>query len=166
MVNVLDGLDLGGQKGTNAADPVSSSDLATMGWVQANTAVAPTRATATATTASLAPGAADSSTTVTLGKGYVLYSIQTSRPARVELYETAAAMAADATRAAGVDPLSSAGVVLDYVTPAGATTYPLGPLVHGANLEAVPISTISMRVTNNDSSTGTVVVTFVWLKVE
>lgn len=130
------------------------------------TRLAPSRATATATTSSLAAGASDSSTTITLAKGYVLYSIQTSRPARVRLYETAAAQTADASRAVGVDPVSTAGVVLDYVTPAGGTAYSLSPQVMGTNLESTPSTSISMTVTNNDTTTGTVTVTLVWVRTE
>jgi hypothetical protein len=128
--------------------------------------VAQARQTATATTSSLAANAQDSTTTITLSKGYMLYSISTSRPARVCLYETSAAKTADLSRVRGVDPLSNAGVVLDYVTVAGSTVYTLSPIVAGINNEGSPSSTISMAVTNLDSSTGTVVVTLVWLQVE
>lgn len=164
MAKLLDGADLGGQRATNAADPTSPQDLATRAYVLAN-AGGNTRATATATTVSLATGAADTTTAITLSKGYVLYSIQTSRKARVTLYETAAAMAADATRAVGTDPASSAGVVFDYVTAAAATTYSLSPPPVGVNLESVPSTSISMRVTNADT-TGTVVVTLIYVRTE
>lgn len=123
------------------------------------------RATATATTVSLASGASDSSTPIAMSKGFVLYSIQTSRPARVELYSTAAAMSADASRGVGVDPASSAGVILDYVT-TDNSVHSLSPTVTGSNLESAPSANISMRVTNNDTVTGTVTVTLVWLKLE
>lgn len=128
--------------------------------------IANTRATAIATTSSLAAGATDSSTTIALSKGYILYSIMTDRPARVRLYETAAALTADASRPRGVDPASNAGVVLDYVTPAASTVYPLSPVVTGFNNESTPSSSISMSVTNNDTATGTVTVTLIWLRVE
>jgi hypothetical protein len=128
--------------------------------------IATSRATATATTSSLAAGATDSSTTITLGKGYLLYSIQASKPARVRLYTTAAARTADLNRAIGVDPSSSAGVVLDYYATGAGTTYSLSPIVSGTNLESSPSTTISMSVTNMDTTTGTVTVTLVWLGVE
>lgn len=128
--------------------------------------VAQARQTATATTSSLAANATDSTTTITLSKGYTLFSISTSRPARVRLYETSAAKTSDLSRVRGVDPLSNAGVALDYVTVAGSTVYTLSPTVTSINNEASPSSTISMAVTNLDTSTGTVVVTLVWLQVE
>lgn len=123
------------------------------------------RATATATTSSLASGATDSTTTVTLGKGYRLYSIQTSRPCRVRLYETAAQKTADLSRPVGTDPASSVGVTFEYVT-VDNTSRTLSPLVDGANLESVPTSVVSMAVTNNDTATGTVTVTLVYVQTE
>jgi hypothetical protein len=134
-------------------------------WVTSTGGGLQTRATATATTTSLARNATDSTTNITLGKGYVLYSITTSRKARVRLYLTAAARSADLARAVRTDPLSTAGVVLDYSTP-GTATYTLSPLVYGASAEATPSTTISMSVTNLDTVTGTVAVTLVFLRLE
>lgn len=167
MAKLIDGVDAGGQKITNVADPTTGSDGMNKSYADAHyTGSGATRATATATTVSLAPSATDTSTTITLSQGYRLYSIQTSRPARVELYDTAAQMTADATRAFGAAPDSAAGVAFDYITPAAATTYTLSPLVEGVNLESSPSAAISMRVTNMDVSTGTVTVTLVWIRTE
>lgn len=124
------------------------------------------RALATATTSSLALGASDSTTTIAMSCGYRLYSISTSRPARVRLYTTTAARTADLGRVIGTDPASTAGVVLDFVTTAASTTYSLSPLVDGADLEGTPSANIPMTVTNNDTSTGTVTVTLNWLQTE
>lgn len=126
---------------------------------------AATRGSAAATTSSLAPAASDSTTTISLAKAYRLYSIQLSRPARVRLYDTAAHKSADTSRVYGVDPASDAGVILDfYATDTAAHT--LSPLVDGANLETTPSTVISMTVTNQDSSTGTVTVTVAYLRTE
>lgn len=143
------------------ADSVNSSNIPFSGGGST-----PARATATATTSSLAPLATDGTTTITLSKGYVLYSIMTSRKARVELYGTAAALTADSARPVGTAPAIGTNLVLDFVTAAAATVYPLSPRVVGSNDETVPSTTISMAVTNEDSTTGTIVVTLVWLKVE
>jgi len=123
------------------------------------------RASASATTSSLAPAAADSTTTITLGKAYLLYSIQCSRPARVRLYDTAAHRTADLGRTAGTDPASDAGVILDFYA-ADTSVHSLSPLVDGANLETVPTTAISMTVTNYDTATGTVTVTLTYLRTE
>lgn len=125
-----------------------------------------TRQTTTATSVALAPYAMDSSTTMPLSQGYRLYSISTSRPARVRLYTTAAARASDLTRGVGVDPASPAGVVLDYVTTGSGVTWALSPLVDGTSLESTPSASIPMTVTNNDTVTGTISVTFTWIKTE
>jgi hypothetical protein len=137
-----------------------------MAWTKTGTLVAPTatRATATATTSSLGAGVSTTATTITLSKGYTLLSIATSKPARVQLYATAAAMTADAGRAVGTDP-TVLGVALDYVT-TGTSANLLSPPVTGFNEESSPSATISMRVTNNDSTSGAITVTLVWLKVE
>jgi hypothetical protein len=100
-----------------------------------------------------------------LAIGYRLYSIQTSRPARVRLYETAAQQAADLTRPVGTDPAATAGVVLEYITTdTGVKT--LSPLVDGASLESSPSGNIPMTVTNRDSVTGTVQVQATWIRTE
>jgi hypothetical protein len=119
------------------------------------------RVTCTATTGSLAAGATDSGTSITVATDYTLYTIATSRPARVRLYQTAAARTADLSRPVGTDPASTAGVTLEFVTAGGGVTYPLSPLVDGASLETTPSSDIPMTVTNNDSVTGAVTVTVV-----
>jgi hypothetical protein len=119
------------------------------------------RVTCSATTGSLAAGATDSGTSITVATDYTLYTISTSRPARVRLYQTAAARSADLSRPVGTDPASTAGVTLEFVTAGGGATYPLSPLVDGASLESTPSSSIPMTVTNNDSVTGTVTVTVV-----
>lgn len=124
---------------------------------------APTRTTALATTSSLANGASES-LTATLAKGYRLYSISTSRPARVRVYTTTAARTADAARTAAEDPAADAGVVLDYVT-TDTSVHSLSPMVDGASLEASPSSSIPLSVTNN-GTTGTVTVTLVWIQTE
>jgi hypothetical protein len=165
-MKAIDGIDFHGQKGSNAADPSTGTDLVTKQYGDAHYGGSASRATATATTSSLAANAKDSTTTIPLAKSYRLISIATSRPARVELYTTAAAKTADAGRDIGLDPTSSAGVVLDYVTPAASTTYSFSPVVEGSNLEGTPTSTISMRVTNLDVTTGTVVVTLIYVATE
>lgn len=124
-----------------------------------------TRATEMDTTASLAPNASDTATTSTLGLGYRIYAIQTSRPARVRLYTSTAAQTADLSRPIGIDPAPAAGVVLDYVT-TSTSMQALQPLVEGANLDGPPSVLIPMTVTNLDTATGTVAVTFIFVRTE
>jgi hypothetical protein len=122
-----------------------------------------TRVSCAATSSSLAAAATDSTTSIVIATDFRLYTIATSRPARVRLYQTAAARTADLARAVGTDPAGTAGVTFEFVTTAGGVTYPLSPLVDGASLESTPTSSIPMTVTNNDTVTGTVTVTVVAL---
>lgn len=122
------------------------------------------RLTATAVTSSIANGASDSATNITLATSYRLLSIQTSQPARVRLYLTAAARTADISRAVGTDPIWSTGVVLEFVT-ADTASHPLDPLVSGASMETTPSTSIPMTVTNN-GSTAAVTVTLVYERME
>jgi hypothetical protein len=125
----------------------------------------PSRTTATATTSSLAAGATDSTTTITLAVGYRLLAVQTSRPARVRLYTTTSKRAADLSRPAGTDPTSDAGCMFEYVTPDTAV-HTLSPLVDGASMESTPSTAIAMSVTNNDTATGSITVTLTWVRTE
>jgi hypothetical protein len=122
------------------------------------------RLTSVATTSSLANGATDSTTTIALAVGFVLYSIQTSRPARVRLYTTPTARTADLSRGVEEDPEDDAGVIVDYVT-ADTDVHSFGPIAPGASLEAPPVASIAMSVTNY-GTTGTVAVTLVYLATE
>ncbi len=121
------------------------------------------RTTTTVTTDSLAANATGTYSMV-LAKAFILLAIQTSRVARVTVYENATARANDANRGVGTTPASNAGVVLDYVTPDTALRG-LGPLVVGRNSESPVTTSIPIRVTNM-GSTGTIDVTLTWLKVE
>jgi len=149
--------------------PSNGTDATTKTYV--DTAVAagaytpPVRQSVNFTTGSLAQNAAQTGT-ITLAKSYRLLHITTSRPAWVEIYTTAAAMTADASRTVDQDPALDAGLMLEYVTTSGMLTAPLSPLVDGYNGEAVPSTSISIRVTNLDTSTGTVSVTFDWIRTE
>lgn len=122
-----------------------------------------TRTTVVYTTASLATDASETGT-VTMAIGYRLLKIETSRAARVRVYTTAAARTADAARAIGTDPTGDHGLVAEVVT--GATlSYMLSPTVDGVSLESTPSTSISIAITNK-GSTGTVAVTFTWIRTE
>jgi hypothetical protein len=123
------------------------------------------RKTATHTTSSLANNASEQST-ISMATGYRLLKISTSVAARVEIYTTAAAQTADASRAVGTDPGVGAGVILDYVTTSGLLTAELSPMVDGFSLESSPSTSISLTTTNLSGSTGTVTVTLTYIRTE
>lgn len=116
------------------------------------------RQTTTYTTAVLAAGATEIGL-ITLAKSYRLLSIQTSIPARVRIYSSAAARTADAARATTADP-TTPGVMLDYLT-VNAVTQTLSPLVDGVNAEAVPSSAIPISITPTGTGAVTVFLTYV-----
>jgi hypothetical protein len=123
------------------------------------------RTTATKTTASLAAGAREAGTVV-LGWGFRVYKLSTNRPARVRLYDTVAHRDADLARAAATEPTGDHGVLLDYVTQAGALAATLSPLVDGFDGDATLDMAIPITIDNLDSVTGTVSVTLTYVRTE
>lgn len=122
------------------------------------TGVGGPRSTVTYTTQSLGAGATETGTVV-LGLSYRVFSVATNNPARVRLYTTAAARTADASRLVGVDPATTAGCVLDFLTTAGLLSFSLNPQPVGANLENSPTTAIPISVTATNA--GAVTVTLV-----
>lgn len=124
----------------------------------------PSRATASVTTAALAPGATGTAT-ISLAKGYQLLGITVSAAARVRLYTTAAAMSADASRNVDVEPAWNAGVVMDFVA-AGSTSGAFSPTAPGINNESTPSASIPISVTNRSASSTAITVSFTYLPEE
>jgi hypothetical protein len=122
----------------------------------------PARTTVTYTTASLA-NATQESGLVALSQGYQILKIQLDRSARVRLYGTTSDRTADASRAAGTDPSSTAGVMLDFSSVTGAGTWELNPIdgVFYGSGSSVPI-----LIDNLSGSTSTVAVTLTWKQTE
>ena len=126
-------------------------------------------------TQSLAAGAKQDQSSgfaLTLAKSFILFSVTTTRPARVQLYQTAAQQVADTARPNTTPPTAGApnGVILDlYLDATTWGTYPdffLSPPALGVNLEGSPAATIAYQITNLDSVTGVVGVTFNFLALE
>ncbi len=123
-------------------------------------AAASALSTATYTTATLSAGASEQGT-ITLAWGYRIVTVQTSAPARVRLYTTAAARGADVSRAVGIDPGYNAGVVMDALT-TGTTTLMLTPEITGHNLDS---SSAVIPLTVTPTGAGSVTVTLGYLAV-
>lgn len=123
----------------------------------------PTRVTLTLNTGSLAAG--DTlDTTVELAGGYRLLCIATDSPARVRVYYSDGARAADASRPVGTDPTPPHGLIAEVVTTAELLDVWLNPAVYGYTTDgtaAVPIA-----VTNTGAGPAAVNVTFTWVKSE
>jgi hypothetical protein len=118
------------------------------------------RAVADVTTAELAPGTAEQAT-IEMAISYRLLAIQTSAPARVRVYATAAAQAADVDRDPGTAPGVDAGLLLEYVT-TDANFHVLSMVVGGASLETEPSASIPATITNNTDTSQAITVSLTW----
>jgi len=118
------------------------------------------------TTVSLVAGATDNATNVVIAKSFILLAVTTDRPARVRMYQTAAARAADASRPSSTLPLAGTGVIFDGVTTALNLTITTSPEPFGSNDDLVPNTTIYLAIQNQSGSTHTVNVQFEYLIME
>lgn len=114
--------------------------------------------TGTYTSGALAAGAAGSAT-IDLAAAFRAVAVTTSVPARVRLYATAAAQAADVARAVGTDPGYGAGVILDVLTTGSGELY-LTPEPTGHSRETPPVAAIPITVNPVTAATVTVTVRY------
>lgn len=119
------------------------------------------------TTASLAQNASETGTLTMGAKSFIVLGASTTRDCRIQLYSTSALMTADASRGIGTNPTdgSESGVIMDLVLTA-AGSWIASPALLGANMESSPDQTIAYRITNLDTSTGTVPITLTILPLE
>jgi len=122
------------------------------------------RKTATITTPSIATNASWSGTIV-LGKAYRLYAISTSQACRTRLYTTASALAGDASRPIGTDPVDGSGVLFEFVSDSTLLSSNLSPLVDGYSGDSPAVDNINIAVTNL-TTTNPITITFTYLKTE
>ena len=122
------------------------------------------RTTDTATTGSLASGAAVN-LNMTTAKSYVLQKIQTDYAAWVTVYTDVTSRTNDASRAETTDPLPGSGVIAEVIT-SGATTQILTPGVIGWNNDSTPSTNTYLKVVNKESSSYPITVTLHYLKLE
>lgn len=151
-------------------EPPSTSEivLATLGEQgppgPAGTAKA-VRRTTDLTSSSLAPGASQQ-TSVTLSPSVQVYRVSTTKPCRVRLYTTAAKQAADLGRPINIDPVGDHGVALELVFASGVLSIDLSPVVTVVDLKDTPDGVVPVTVTNIDSTSGSVTLSFTYTEVE
>lgn len=118
------------------------------------------RATISYTTASLAPGAGES-TGVQLGAEFRLYHLEFSRPARLRLYTTPSKRDSDVGRG-DTDPTTvDNGLLVEAVADASNLAFDLtAPAVSGFSMESPPSDVIAARIENRDAAAAAVTVTF------
>ncbi len=126
------------------------------------------------TTASLANNAVETSS-MPFAKTFLVLKVVVSAYARVRLYSTAAAAAADVARPFTTPPVAGTQheVIMDMQLDAtyGSTSFVMSPAAVGANMDAVgsppvPQSTIYYNITNLSGITGTITATITVVPVE
>jgi hypothetical protein len=156
---------LPGTDGTSG-QVLSTNGGGTLSWATVGGGALSSRTTKVASTGSVGDGTV-TNVDVTGFKSYVLLSIVTSHACRVRIYTTSAARTADASRAEGVTPAITAGVIADIVA-TGAQTITLAPGLFGHNEESSPspTTTIPVAITNKSGGTATVIATLSVLQLE
>lgn len=121
------------------------------------------RTTITQTSPSLAANAVWQGS-IGLPPGYRLYKVQTDRAARVRIYTTATAQAADVNRTVGTSPTGDHGLVLEYVTTSSVLSADLSPLVDGYDPDEDYV--VPLTLTNLSGATSTVTLTLTYVRTE
>lgn len=121
------------------------------------------RAVATAT-ATAVPAAGEKRTTIELTPSYSILALSTSVPARVRLYPSDAAAAADLPRPVDAEPEATAEIVMEFVTATGFLSATVAPSVAGASIPPQTMQYLALG--NLSTSTADVVVSFTYLALE
>lgn len=100
--------------------------------------------------------------TLATGKSALLLQIAATTAARIRVYATAAARAADASRPTGTLPAQGSGCLLEYITTSTFLGGVLAPAATAYNADGTPAS----QVYTNVEATGACTVTFTLLKLE
>jgi len=120
-------------------------------------------ATVSTTTATLT-NASSATATVTMGKGYILQSIQVSAGAWVTVYSSASAQSNDSTRSITTDPTPGSGVIAEAITTTATTTY-FSPAVFGYNNDGTVTTNAYLKIYNNSGSSAAITVTLTYLRL-
>ena len=120
-------------------------------------------ATASTTTATLT-NASSATATVTMGKGYILQSIQVSAGAWVTVYSSTTAQSSDSTRSITTDPTPGSGVIAEAITTTATTTY-FSPAVFGYNNDGTVTTNAYLKIYNNSGSSAAITVTLTYLRL-
>lgn len=123
------------------------------------------RVTTSVTATSVIPNANSTITfsDATLGTSYLLYTVDVNAAARVRIYSSAAAAAADITRPSTQDPAEGSGLIAEFQSTT-ADTYKITPAIAGY-IEPAETGT-SVTVTNLGASTTSIQVTITALRLE
>lgn len=98
------------------------------------------------------------------GKASILSKLSATSPARIRVYGTAAARAADASRGTGTFPAAGSGCLLEFITTAELLTAPLSPAVSASNFDTPPAGNLYCNIEPIGSTECDV--TFTYLTLE
>lgn len=134
------------------------------------TVISPTRTSAAISGGTLASVAAAATVTgtLTMAKSFMLQQVVSTFKVRVRLYSTAAARDADVNRANSqqIAPGTQHGMICDlYLNTADKLTWVMSPAVDGSDMDA-GTATIYFSVTNLETTTKSLSVTFTYLPLE
>ena len=145
-VNILGG-------GTNfASASISGSAIATQAWVQANSGGVTTSSTSFTSTSIASSSVL--STTMPIGKTFIMSRLTTNIPARIRMYASTATRNADVDRAVGTTPTGNHGLILEMITTTGILDYYISPAV----IAYVSSSSVPINITNLSASSGSVTI--------
>jgi len=116
----------------------------------------------TITTPALAPNTSANLFISDAYSSYGILSAQTNSAAWVSVYIDDNSMRRDAYRSINLDPVSNAGVVLEFITNA-ADNIPISPIINGYTTTGETL--IPVRVTNTGNSNISIELTFTLLKI-
>jgi hypothetical protein len=139
-------------------------------WIDSPLPLAPTLSTISVTTISLA-ATAKTNITLVMAKQIALQTITVSAPARIEFYQTAAAMIADAARPNTTPPILGTPhqVIGDWYlngTPAAPLSFPCSPMVFGQNGDNPQSSNIYVSITNIGAGPTAITATITYVEQE
>jgi hypothetical protein len=124
------------------------------------------RLTDSFSTASSIPAGTEETGVVELAPGVKIVRVETSHPARVRLYSTAAKRDADAERELGTDPTGDHGMLLEIATGPTLLAFDLSPQAFGSNQDLPKSSNFYYAIENRDVAGRTITVTLDWQQTE
>lgn len=124
---------------------------------------APTRATETLTTPSLAAGATGNYA-IALAKSFRLIRVEANTSCRLRMYGSIAYRTSDAARAVGTELGLNKGLISEVIF-GGQSFFDLDN-TQGSSVENPPSSTIPIAITNSGGASAAIALTFTYLKME
>ena len=125
----------------------------------------PVRAAVSGSTPSLAPGAS-ARISLDIARYAQIYSLATSAPARVRLYQDLDAANEDTGREPGTYPGSNSGLLSEVLTDASQLTWSLTKTPFAINQKPAPALDFPVLVTNNGTLTSPITITYSFLVLE